>query len=394
MKRQISLALVSGGLIILSFSAGCRSDYGWGGLRGASVKPRLFSARVNHGPVVRDRLMPFSISGTRRYQTVADSQAVDPLKRTNESLAAVLGPDNELAQAIANRPKVDWHLQPFALAPLTAPIQPDSVTAEEVVESPQVAQQPELPEVVPSDSFGEKASVDHELVEAVELPASEPFMASVSPVDDSSESAFTKSEGKQDVVISRLREARIQQLLDLLAKAEEQASADVPPLPPAPIIEQAKEPEVKEAEPQIIPHKLEEPKEIVLRATATMPYQSVRNERVELLNVQQLAPTIPARPGVPAIVQGAPAAELHPRGWANRDWSKELLPDFSALGEAAPEVIQFTPLPAADLPAVDGNQAAAATPQEPGQSVGRIVPELDTNPATAARPLQKSSDRR
>lgn len=417
MKRQIrsaslnSASLVLGGLLVLSLGAGCRSDQAWGAFRGASVKPRLFSARVKHVPVVRDNLLPFSVSGTRRYQNVADSRAVDPLKRPNETLEAVLGPENELAQAIANRPKVDWHLEPFALAPQARPIQPESASESAAEEVPLAEPQSELADVNPVETPAELSPVEEsspviELAEeAAALPSSEPFTTSVSPIDEGQESAFTKSKALQDVVIARdqpetiseeerLREARIQQLLDLLAKAEEQAAVDVPRLPPAPIVERAKEPTSEEIEPQIIPQKIEQPKEIVLRATATMPYQSVRSERVELLNVQQMAPTVPARPGSPAIVLGAPAASPQPRGWANSDWSKELLPDFSALGAAAPEVIQFAPLPSSEESKVAGPQAAAATAQEEGQSVGRIMPELDTNPATAARPLQKSGDRR
>jgi len=144
----------------------------------------------------------------------------------------------------------------------------------------------------------------------------------------------------------------------------------------------------------VIPPPPQAPKEIVLRATATMPYQSVRSERVELLNVQQMAPTIPARPGIPAVVVNPPAPTVNTPGWANSEWSKGLLPDFSALGESAPEQVEFAPLPSS-TEALRESPTVESQPVRGGKSsLGKITPQLDANPATAARPIQKNQERR
>lgn len=376
MRSQLVLSSLVLAVLLLSFvTVGCQSGVGLRVASAVSARPRPFSARVVHFDGFRDKLFPFSISGSRQY---AGNSSIDPLRRTNEPLESVLGPDNELANGIANRNRLAPQQAPFSEIPQDAPQhdlnqQPPHSILDEPESAPEESGNP-------GDTGAAKAEVN--------LPSSE---------------AFTRQSGKASLEIEqpdainedeRLREARIQQLLDLLAKAEEQAAADVPPLPPTPILEQARDAELKKIETEEIPQKIETPREIVLRATATIPYQSIRSERVELLNVQQLAPAIPARPGLPAVakprVEGGPQA----RGWANQDWSRGIVPDFSALGQAAPEEVNFQPLPASQLPQSGDQTAETGVSTQNPQGQGRIVPELDANPATAARPIQKSSDRR
>lgn len=386
---QASLVLAS--LLFASTLVGCRGGHGLRVAISTSPAARPTAVRVFHGGTVRDKLLPFSVSGTRRFQ---DEVATDPLRRTNAPLEAVLGSSHELAQAIANHGRSDLKLAPFATAPELIKPEP---AAEDIATRP--SQRSHTEEVErsedPASASERELTIAGEAQVEAELPSAEAFARErrFEPAQELNPSEIQQPEKMDEQ--ERLREARIQQLLDLLAKAEEQAAASVaPPVPQAPIMERAEEHKGEVVEPQIIPQKVEAPQEIVLRATATMPYQSIRNERVELLNVQQLAPTIPARPGLPAVVQRPPLSGEAPRGWANQDWSRELMPDFSDLGTAAPQEVQFTPLPAVQQPGSSSQTAEAGPSGESQPSHGRIVPELDTNPATAARPIQKPSERR
>ncbi|OWU66154.1 MAG: hypothetical protein CBB60_000980 [Armatimonadetes bacterium Cent15-Ar3] len=346
---------------------------------------RVFAARVSDLASNRGRLLPFSISGTRRFQSpVADANRLDPLRRTNDQLASLLGTDNELVQALANRD--NFQPLPFAVAP-----QPEKPKyAPEVVEDSRPLQPLESRVEEPAEKI-----IDDKPAEVSELPSAETFDAEdngeeevTAPLDSATETHQEDSSPDVPQPISeeeRQREERIQQLLDLLAKAEALAQENnAPELPPSPIIERVNEPELEKTEPQVIPQPPQAPKEIVLRATATMPYQSVRSERVELLNVQQMAPTIPARPGIPAVVLNPSAPSAKASGWANNQWNKDLVPDFSALGDSAPEQVEFAPLPT-------GVEAANQSPTVESQgvsggesSLGRITPEVDSNPASVS----------
>jgi hypothetical protein len=373
MKRPLVVSsLVLASLLLSIVVVGCRGGHGLRVAVSTSSLNHSAAARVGHAGTLRDKLFPFSLSGTRRFQ---DEVATDPLRRTNSPLETVLGPENELAQAIANRGRSELAFAPFGSSP---DLSPQAFTDE-----------PEVSEDSAPHAEVDAAEAGEAQVES-DLPSAEAF-ARDSRFDQAQEEPQPERVDDQE----RLREARIQQLLDLLAKAEEQAAADVAPsLPQTPIIERARETELEVIEPQVVPQKVEAPQEIVLRATATMPYQSVRSERVELLNVQQLSPTVPARPGHPAVVQRPAVNTEAPRGWANQEWARELVPDFSALGQSAPEEVQIAPLPAVQQPALSGQTAEANAPVAGEKSVGRITPELDTNPSTAARPIQKSGDRR
>lgn len=300
------------------------------------------------------------------------------MRRTNDDLATVLGPNDELVQALANRD--NFQPLPFVVAP--QPVKPDY--APEVVRDSRPLQSAEP---------GVETFEEEERTADSELPSAETFGEEEESQDAATEPVATELDGGSQVKEpnseeERLREERIQQLLDLLAKAESLAEQNVPELPPAPIIERAVEPVQERVEPLVIPQPPQAPKEIVLRATATMPYQSVRSERVELLNVQQMAPTIPARPGVPAVVANPGLPAVNAPGWANQDWSKGLVPDFSALGTAAPDEIGFAPLPQ-ESPTVEPKTVSGTE-----TNVGKVTPELDANPATAARPIQKNQERR
>jgi hypothetical protein len=396
MKRQhVSALLVTGLATAMSLASGCQSGWNYPVATRVATSTRVFAARVSDLASNRGRLLPFSISGTRRFQTpIANANRSDPLRRTNEELASLLGTDNELVQALANRD--NFQPLPFAVAP-----QPEKPKyALEVVEDSRPLQ-PLEPKV--EEQF--EKLVDEKPAEVAELPSAETFDAEdnsqgevTAPLDSAAETGEEDLSPDVPQPISeedRLREERIQQLLDLLAKAEALAQENnVPELPPAPIIERAKEAELEKTEPLIIPPPPQAPKEIVLRATATMPYQSVRSERVELLNVQQMAPTIPARPGIPAVVVSPPAPSVNAPGWANNEWNKGLVPDFSALGKAAPEQVEFAPLPASSE-ALNQSPTANSQGVSGGESsLGKITPEVDSNPATAARPIQKNEQRR
>jgi hypothetical protein len=391
MKRHhVSGLLVTGLAAAVSLASGCQSSWNYPVATRVATSARVFAARVSDLASTRGRLLPFSISGTRRFQTpVADANRLDPLRRTNDELASLLGTDNELVQALANQN--NFQPLPFAVAP--QPRQPEY--APDVVEDSRPLQ-PVEPKV---DKI-----VEEKPAEIVEVPSAESFVAegkneeaATEPID--SEPKLEQEDLSPDVPrpISdeeRLREERIQQLLDLLAKAEAVANQSIPELPKAPIIERPLEPVLEKVEPLVIPPPPQAPKEIVLRATATMPYQSVRSERVELLNVQQMAPTIPARPGIPAVVVNPPAPTVNTPGWANSEWSKGLLPDFSALGESAPEQVEFAPLPSS-TEALRESPTVESQPVRGGESsLGKITPQLDANPATAARPIQKNQERR
>jgi|GEM_PF-5612421 len=394
-RQQVSALLVTGLATAMSLASGCQSGWNYPVATRVATSTRVFAARVSDLASNRGRLLPFSISGTRRFQTpIANANRSDPLRRTNEELASLLGTDNELVQALANRD--NFQPLPFAVTP-----QPEKPKyAPEVVEDSRPLQ-PLEPKV---EEKTEKI-VDVKPAEVAELPSAETFDAEdngeeevTAPLDSAAEMGEEDLSPDLPQPISeedRLREERIQQLLDLLAKAEALAQENnVPELPPAPIIERAKEAELEKTEPLIIPPPPQAPKEIVLRATATMPYQSVRSERVELLNVQQMAPTIPARPGIPAVVVSPPAPSVNAPGWVNSEWNRGLVPDFSALGDAAPQQVEFAPLPAS-------SEALNQTPTADSQgvsvgesSLGKITPEVDSNPATAARPIQKNEQRR
>ena len=396
MKRHhVSALLVTGLATAVSLASGCQSSWNYPVATRVGTSARVFAARVSDLASNRGRLMPFSISGTRRFQSpVVDANRLDPLRRTNDELANLLGTDNELVQALANQNK--FQPLPFAVAP--QPQQPEY--APDVVEDSRPIQ-PVEPKV--------EKIVEEKPAEIVEVPSAESFVAegkkeeaATEPID--SEPKLEQEDLSPDVPqpISeeeRLREERIQQLLDLLAKAEAVAQENIPELPPAPIIERAIEPVLEKTEPLVIPPPPQAPKEIVLRATATMPYQSVRSERVELLNVQQMSPTVPARPGIPAVVLAPispPAASpsANAPGFANSDWSKGLLPDFTALGEAAPEQVEFAPLPPVSNESKESSTVGAQPIAGGESSLGKITPELDSNPATAARPIQKNQERR
>lgn len=394
MKRHhVSGLLVTGLAAAVSLASGCQSGWNYPVATRVGTSARVFAARVSDLASNRGRLLPFSISGTRRFQSpVADANRLDPLRRTNDELASLLGTDNELVQALANRD--NFQPLPFAVAP--QPVKPDQ--APDVVED----SRPLQPAEPTSEQVTEKVA-DEKPTEATELPSAENFLAEDDTEEAATEASDSELEATEDSApdvpkpISdeeRLREERIQQLLDLLAKAEAVANQNIPELPNAPIIERPLEPVLEKVEPLVIPPPPQAPKEIVLKATATMPYQSVRSERVELLNVQQMAPTIPARPGIPAVVVNPPAPTVNASGWANSDWSKELLPDFSALGESAPEQVEFAPLP----PSAEALKESPTVESQPvhggGASRGKITPELDSNPATAARPIQKNQERR
>lgn len=379
MKRhQVSALIVTGLATAVSLASGCQSKWDYPVATRLGTNARVFAARVSDWASNRGRLLPFSISGQRHFQTsVLQADGVDPLRRTNDDLANLLGPNDELVQALANRD--NFQPLPFVVAP--QPVKPDY--APEVVRDSRPLQSAE-PGV---ETVEEEPSADAELPSAETLDEEKESQdAATEPVatelDGSSQAKEPSSEEE------RLREERIQQLLDLLAKAESLAEQNVPELPPAPIIERAVEPSPERVEPLVIPQPPQAPKEIVLRATATMPYQSVRSERVELLNVQQMAPTIPARPGVPAVVANPGLPAVNAPGWANQDWSKGLVPDFSALGTAAPDEIDFAPLPK-ESPTVESKTVSGEE-----SSLGKVTPELDANPATAARPIQKTQERR
>lgn len=400
MKRHhVSGLLVTGLAAAVTLASGCQSGWNYPVATRVGTSARVFAARVSDLASNRGRLLPFSISGTRRFQSpVADANRSDPLRRTNDELASLLGTDNELVQALANRD--NFQPLPFAVAP--QPVKPDH--APDIVEDSRPLQpaEPTTEPVTENEPVAEKVA-EEKPTEATELPSAENCIAE----DDKEEAATEASDSEQEATkdsaadvpqpISdedRLREERILQLLDLLAKAEAVANQNIPELPKAPIIERPLEPVLEKVEPLVIPPPPQAPKEIVLKAIATMPYQSVRSERVELLNVQQMAPTIPARPGIPAVVVNPPAPTLNALGWANSDWSKELLPDFSALGESAPEQVEFAPLPPSsevlkESPAVESQPVRGG-----GTTLGKITPELDSNPATAARPIQKNQERR
>jgi hypothetical protein len=396
MKRQyVSALLVTGLATAMSLASGCQNGWNYPVATRLATSTRVFAARVSDLASNRGRLLPFSVSGTRRFQMpVANANRLDPLRRTNDELASLLGTDNELVQALANRD--NFQPLPFAVAP--RPEKPKY--APEVVEDSRPLQplEPKVEEQI-------EKTVDEKPAEVAELPSAETIDAEsngeeevTAPLDsatDTKEADLSPNVPQPISEEERLREERIQQLLDLLAKAEALAQeSNVPELPPAPIIERAKEVELEKTEPLVIPPPPQAPKEIVLRATATMPYQSVRSERVELLNVQQMAPTIPARPGIPAVVVNPPAPSVNARGWANSEWNKGLVPDFSALGEAAPEQVEFAPLPASSealsqSPTVDSQAVSDAQ-----SSLGKITAEVDSSPATAARPIQKNEQRR
>lgn len=404
MKRhQVSALLVTGLAAAASLASGCRGTWDYPVATRVGTSARVFAARVSDlAASTRGRLLPFSISGTRRFQSpVVDTNGVDPLRRTNEELANLLGADNELVQALANRN--NFQPLPFAVAP--QPVKPEY--APDVVEDSRPLQ-PVKPVVEKAaeqavEKVAEK-EVEEQLVEEAELPSAENFVAQDNIENPSAKSLDSKTEATEEdsspdvpQPISeeeRLREERIQQLLDLLAKAESLAQENIPELPLAPIIERMEEPVQEKTEPLVLPQPPQAPKEIVLRATATMPYQSVRSERVELLNVQQMAPTIPARPGVPAVVANPPVPAVNAPGWVNSDWGKGVVPDFSALGEIAPEQVEFAPLPPSSEALKDSPTVESQPATKGDSSLGKIMPELDTNPATAARPIQKNQERR
>lgn len=395
-KVSASSKAVLGLAIAVTLSAGCQVGVRLPVVASVTNGFRSFSARVSDIASTRGRLLPFSINGTRRFATSSvQPDRPDPLRRTNDSLANVLGHDNELVQALANRS--DWQAVPFALAPL--PVKPEQAPSE--VEDSRPLQPAESSPVTDPVVVTEEPAAEQELPSAESFPGGDlegEAADQLSATSDTSASGRTAAEleDKPEAISEdeRLREERIQQLLDLLAKAESDALENIPELPSAPLIERLSEPEPKKIEPLLIPQLPEAPKEIVLRATATMPYQSVRSERVELLNVQQMAPTIPARPGAPAVVRSSPAIQSPAPGWANSDWSKGLIPDFSALGEAAPQHVEFAPLPPSERSAENTQPEGTRPTGSTEGTLGKIVPELDSNPATAARPIQNANDRR
>jgi len=395
MKRHhVSGLLVTGLAAAVSLASGCQSSWNYPVATRAATTARGFAARVSDLAATRGRLLPFSISGTRRFQTpVADANRLDPLRRTNDELASLLGTDNELVQALANHN--NFQPLPFAVAPQFE--KPEY--APDVFEDSRPLQ-PLEPKV---EALTEKIA-EGKTAEVAELPSAETLFAESNSEEEVTEPINAAPETNEEDLSpdvpqpiseeERLREERIQQLLDLLAKAESLAQESIPELPPALIIERASEPELEKTEPLVIPQPPQAPKEIVLKATATMPYQSVRSERVELLNFQQVAPTIPARPGIPAVVVNPSAPTVNLPGWANSDWSKGLLPDFSALGESAPEQVEFAPLPSS-TEALRESPTVESQPVRGGESsLGKITPQLDANPATAARPIQKNQERR
>ncbi|MCE2791326.1 MAG: hypothetical protein LW697_02605, partial [Blastopirellula sp.] len=266
MKRQHVLAsLVMASLLLSMAAVGCRGGYGLGLVASSSAIVGSLAARVRHVGIVRDKLLPFSIAGTRRFQAEPVS---DPLRRDNAPLETVLGAESELARAIASS-------APSVLESSGSKVQTTEPTLAELAGQESSAAKSED---VGSNQAGEAQ------VEA-DLPSSEAFARELKSELDRDLSSLEEQPERVDEE-ERLREARIQQLLDLLAKAEEQAAAGVaPPLPQAPIADRATELERELVEPQVVPQKVEAPKDIVLRATATIPYQSVRSEQVELLNV-------------------------------------------------------------------------------------------------------------
>lgn len=404
MKRQKVSACskaVFGLAIAVTLSAGCQVGVRLPVVASVSNGFRSFAARVSDIASTRGRLLPFSINGTRRFaasSTPADRP--DPLRQTNDSLANVLGHDHELVQALANRS--DWQAVPFALAPL--PVKPQQAPSE--VEDSRPIQPAEVTPKTAPVVIAEEPAAEAELPSAETFPSGEQEVESADQLPATSKTSVTgqdnigrdKAAGEDQPQATseeeRLREERIQQLLDLLAKAESDALGNIPELPATPIIERPIEAEPKKIEPLLIPKMPEAPKEIVLRATATMPYQSVRSERVELLNVQQMAPTIPARPGSPAVVRSQPDGQLPAPGWVNSDWSKGLVPDFSALGDSAPQSVDFAPLPPTERSAENTQPEVSRPSDSTAGTLGKLIPELDSNPATAARPIQGANDRR
>ncbi|MFM7563011.1 MAG: hypothetical protein ACKO81_08265, partial [Planctomycetota bacterium] len=225
-RQQVSALLVTGLATAMSLASGCQSGWNYPVATRVATSTRVFAARVSDLASNRGRLLPFSISGTRRFQTpIANANRSDPLRRTNEELASLLGTDNELVQALANRD--NFQPLPFAVTP-----QPEKPKyAPEVVEDSRPLQ-PLEPKV---EEKTEKI-VDVKPAEVAELPSAETFDA-----EDNGEEDLSPDLPQPISEEDRLREERIQQLLDLLAKAEALAQENnVPELPPAPIIERAK----------------------------------------------------------------------------------------------------------------------------------------------------------
>jgi hypothetical protein len=393
-RHRVSGLLVTGLAAAVSLASGCQSSWNYPVATRAATTARVFAARVSDLASTRGRLLPFSIGGTRRFQTpVADANRLDPLRRTNDELASLLGTDNELVQALANRN--NFQPLPFAVAP----------QSEKPEYAPDVFEdsRPLHPSEPTVEALTEKIA-EGKTAEVVELPSAETLIAESNSEEEVTEPINSVLEANEEDLSldvpqpiseeERLREERIQQLLDLLAKAEALAQENIPELPPAPIIERVSEPQLEKTEPLVIPQPPQAPKEIVLKATATMPYQSVRSERVELLNVHQMAPTIPARPGISAVVVNPSAPTVNSPGWVNSDWSKGLLPDFSALGESAPKQVEFAPLPSSSEALKESPTVEKQPVRGREASLGKITPQLDANPATAARPIQKNQERR
>ena len=147
--------------------------------------------------------------------------------------------------------------------------------------------------------------------------------------------------------------------------------------------------------------------EVILYARAVQPYQARIVNKTQLLDLDSLLPTIPSKPlDVGRFDDTRFLADIDnnwrfaplPKSWPFADGTR-----YQNSANASSEY-EFTPLPklvaresnpiGRDTSGVSANLQPSTNASVTDVIVDLIAPQLDTNPATAARPIQKPGDRR
>lgn len=405
MKRRFWIAaFLVAGISIGGLQLGCRSA-GTGSVLSRIGNPQGLRCSTRAPLKKLTRVLPFQIE-TRvmplgHAESLAGSAAplkpeADPATATGRP--AAVGPDSlfagnpELAQALENTPSRRWQLERVANQP------------GDLAMSNSVATEKSLPSVLQSEPVGNRLPVEPQPSGNEDpLPTSEALVrvtrqpAVASSTSPAPIEASTLSEDRPDRDSPPLAESLAQQSSE--RAVERQAELDR-------LLDSLEttqgESEWKPEAAWPATHHLANEKEVVLQARAFAPYQSLRTHHVELLNASQQAYTLPAAPRNQFLIAGdLPVAdETYSKG-PNEIRFLQLPEDHrpSIPVENArttrPEKIEFSPLPASvsnDHGNLMATQPAAQNANE--VSISILAPEPDTNPATAARPIQKPTDRR
>jgi hypothetical protein len=147
--------------------------------------------------------------------------------------------------------------------------------------------------------------------------------------------------------------------------------------------------------------------DITLKARAVQPYQATIHNRAQLLDLESMRLAIPAKPlDVSQFNDTRFLADI------DNNWRFDPLPNTTPFAAGIVDLktgnfsseYRFAPLPSVvtqDPNAVNHNSLQTLPTSQPSGTgsvtdvvVDLVAPQLDTNPATAARPIQKPGDRR